>query len=91
MSYVSKNSAGTLLVRRKREEDTSLLTYAGLLECALRQEQSLDPGETLVRIVVGLFDESELFTLGRIQAPLHAIGLLQLLEGQHEELGIMLV
>lgn len=36
---------------------------AGLLERALREQQTLDAGQALVRVVIGLLDECELFTL----------------------------
>ena len=65
--------------------------YADLLECSLSQQLSLDPGKSLMRVVVSLFDQAKLLSLTLVQAALHTVGLLQSLQGQDEQLGVMLV
>ena len=46
---------------------------------------------TLVRVIVSLFDERQLFTLRLIQTPLDGVRLLQLLESKNQQLGVVLV
>lgn len=64
---------------------------AGLLERALREQKTLDARKRLVRVVVGLLDQGELLALRLVQATLDAVRLLELLEGEDEELGVVLV
>lgn len=73
------------LVVRVKEFD------AGLLEGALGEEQPFDARETLVRVVVGLLDQGELLPLRGVEPALDAVGLLELLEREHEQLGVVLV
>ena len=51
-----------------------------LLERALSQQVTLDPAERLVRVVKGLLNQTELFTLILIQASRHGVVLFQTLE-----------
>lgn len=51
----------------------------------------LDPGESLVRVVISLFNQTQLFSLLLIQAHCHRVLLLQALQSQNEQLGVMLV
>jgi hypothetical protein len=44
-----------------------------------------------VRVVVGLLDERELLSLRGVESPLDRVGLLELLEGKDEQLGVVLV
>ena len=64
---------------------------AGLLERPLRQQETLDTGQTFVRVVVCLLDERELLTLRLVEPALHRIRLLQLLQREDKELRIVLV
>lgn len=64
---------------------------AGLLERALSEEQPLDARERLVRVVVRLFDESEFLALRLVETTFDRVGLLELLEREDEELGVVLV
>lgn len=64
---------------------------AGLLECPLGEEEPLDPGETLVWVIVSLLDEGELFPLRLVETSVYRVGLLELFEGEHEKLGVVLV
>ena len=64
---------------------------AGLLERSLREQETLDTGQTFVRVVVCLLDQRELLTLRLVQPALHRIRLLQLLERENEELRIVLI
>lgn len=50
---------------------------SNLLEGTLSQQLSFDSREGLVRIVVGLFNETKLFPLALVQATLHTVGFLQ--------------
>lgn len=43
---------------------TRLLIH--LFECSLGEEMTLDPGQSLVRIVVRLLNQTQLFTLGLV-------------------------
>ncbi len=62
-----------------------------LFKGALRQEEALDATQRLVRVVVGLLDQAELLALVRIEARLDAVRLFQVLQGQDEQLCIVLV
>ena len=62
-----------------------------LLEGALRQKVALDAGESLVRVVVGLLDQPQLLALLLVQADGHGVLLLEALERQDEQLGVVLV
>ncbi|KAI3486863.1 hypothetical protein L1887_49501 [Cichorium endivia] len=64
---------------------------ASLLECALREHESLDARERLVRIVERLLDERELLALALVQTALDRVGLLERVERQHEVLDVVLV
>lgn len=44
-----------------------------------------------MRIVVGLFDESELFSLRLIETSFDTVRFLELFESENEELGVVLV
>jgi hypothetical protein len=61
------------------------------LERALGEEESLDSGEGLVRVVVGLFDEGEFFSLRLVKSSLDTVGFLELLEREDEEFRVVLV
>ena len=65
--------------------------YADLLESSLSQQLSLDPGESFVRIVVGLFDQTKLLPLTLVQSTLDAVGLLQTLQSENQQLRVMLI
>lgn len=62
-----------------------------LLESTLGEEKSLDTRERLVRVVVGLFDEGEFFTLRLVESSLDTVRLLELLESEDEEFRVVLV
>mmetsp|Transcript_889 Transcript_889/g.2132 ORF Transcript_889/g.2132 Transcript_889/m.2132 type:complete len:706 (-) Transcript_889:1206-3323(-) len=62
-----------------------------LLEGSLSEQVALDPAESLVGIVVGLLNKAQLLTLLLVQACLHRVLLLQPLQSQDEQLGVVLV
>ena len=62
-----------------------------LLEGALREQVALDARERLVRVVVGLLDEAELLTLRLVEARRGRVALLEPLEREDEQLGVVLV
>ena len=62
-----------------------------LLERSLREHVPLDTGQSLVRIVVRLLDERELLTLRLIETILHIVRLLQALQRENKQLGVVLV
>lgn len=64
---------------------------SGLLERSLGEQQSFNSREALVRVVVGLLDERELLSLRGVESTLDRVGLLELLEGKDEQLGVVLV
>mmetsp|Transcript_6161 Transcript_6161/g.24641 ORF Transcript_6161/g.24641 Transcript_6161/m.24641 type:complete len:696 (-) Transcript_6161:121-2208(-) len=64
---------------------------AHLLEGALREQVALDAAECLVRVVVRLLDEAQLLALVLVEANGEAVDLLEALERQNEQLGIVLV
>lgn len=64
---------------------------AQLLEGPLREEVALDPRQGLVRVVVGLLDKAELLALRLVEPALDAVGLLEVLERQDEQLRVVLV
>ena len=51
-----------------------------LFEGSLGEEMSLDPGQGLVRVVIGLFYQTQLLSLALVQTALHTVGLLQSLQ-----------
>ena len=51
----------------------------------------LDSGKSLVRVVIGLFHQAKLFSLLLIEAHSHSVLLLQALQSQDEQLGVMFV
>mmetsp|Transcript_33281 Transcript_33281/g.109100 ORF Transcript_33281/g.109100 Transcript_33281/m.109100 type:complete len:1053 (+) Transcript_33281:4096-7254(+) len=79
------------LVARRQVRVHVLELNRDLLEGTLRQQVALDAAQSLMRIVVGLLDETQLLTLRLVQARLHGVLLLQPLEGQDEQLGVVLV
>mmetsp|Transcript_3491 Transcript_3491/g.11579 ORF Transcript_3491/g.11579 Transcript_3491/m.11579 type:complete len:907 (-) Transcript_3491:778-3498(-) len=62
-----------------------------LLEGALRQQVALDARERLVRVVIGLLDEAELLALRLVEARGGRVRLLEPLEREDEQLGVVLV
>ena len=52
---------------------------------------TLDPGQSLVRIVICLLYQAKLFPLALVESTLHAVGLLQPLQGEDEQLSVVLV
>lgn len=73
------------LVVSVEELDTSLL------EGTLSKKQTLDTGQAVVRVVVRLLDQGQLFTLRLIETTLNTVGLLELLKGENKKLGVVLV
>lgn len=65
--------------------------HSGLLECTLREQQTLDTGQTLVGVVVRLLDQGEFLTLRLVETAFDEVRLFQLLESEDEQLGIVLV
>ena len=64
---------------------------ADFLERSLSQQVTLDPRQCFVRVVVGLFDQPELLALTLVQARLDGVGFLESLEGENEQLRVVLV
>mmetsp|Transcript_7034 Transcript_7034/g.20668 ORF Transcript_7034/g.20668 Transcript_7034/m.20668 type:complete len:555 (-) Transcript_7034:1166-2830(-) len=64
---------------------------AHLLEGPLRQQVALHARQRLVRVVVGLLDEAQLLALVLVQAGVDAVVLLEALQRQDEQLGVVLV
>ena len=62
-----------------------------LLEGTLREQVALDSRESLVRIVVGLLDQTQLLSLLLVQACLDGVLLLEPLQSQNEQFGVVLV
>ena len=62
-----------------------------LLEGALRQEMALDARQAVVRPVVRRLDQAQLLALRLVQAALDAVRLLEPLERQNQQLGVVLV
>lgn len=62
-----------------------------LLEGTLGQEVPLDPRQSLMRVVVGLLHQAQLLALLLVQPHSHGVLLLQTLQGQDEQLGVVLV
>ena len=58
----------------KTPPQTTRITWSQthLFEGSLRQQMTLDPGERLVRVVIGLLDQTQLLSLGLVQSALHA-------------------
>ena len=65
--------------------------HAHLLKGALGEQVALDAVEGLVRILECLLDEGELFPLVLVQPRLDGVGLLESLEAEDEDLGVVLV
>jgi hypothetical protein len=57
----------------------------------LRQQQSLDSRQALVRVVVSLFDQGQFLSLRLIKTTLDTVCLLELFQCQYEQLGVVLV
>lgn len=64
---------------------------ADFLEGSMTEQMPLDPRESLVGIVIGLLDESQLLSLRLVQARLHAVCLFQSLQAKDEDFRIILV
>mmetsp|Transcript_8730 Transcript_8730/g.18587 ORF Transcript_8730/g.18587 Transcript_8730/m.18587 type:complete len:747 (-) Transcript_8730:2392-4632(-) len=62
-----------------------------LLELALSQQVALDALQSLVRVVVGLLHKPQLLPLLLVEAHRHHVLLLEPLQGQDEQLGVVLV
>ena len=62
-----------------------------LLEGTLSKQVTLDSGQGFVRIVVGLLYQAQLLSLLLVQARLDRVLLLKSLQGQDEQLGVVLV
>ena len=52
---------------------------------------TFDPGESLVGVVVSLLDQPELLSLALVEPALDTVGLLQPLQSQDQQLGVVLV
>ena len=52
---------------------------------------TFDPGESLVGVVVSLLDQPELLSLALVEPALDTVGLLQSLQGQDQQLGVVFV
>lgn len=52
---------------------------------------TLDPRQGLVWVVVGLLDEAQLLSLALVKPRLDAVGLLQSLQRQYQQLGVVFV
>ena len=57
----------------------------------LREQMTFDPGEGLVRVIVGLLDQAQLLSLRLVEARLHAVCLFETFQRQDEELCVVLV
>mmetsp|Transcript_14739 Transcript_14739/g.38930 ORF Transcript_14739/g.38930 Transcript_14739/m.38930 type:complete len:664 (+) Transcript_14739:435-2426(+) len=79
------------LVARRQVRVHVLELDRDLLEGALCEQVAFDAAQSLMRIVVGLLDETQLLTLRLVQARLHGVLLLQPLQGQNEQFGVVLV
>jgi len=64
---------------------------AGFFEGPLSEEVTFDARQGLMGVVVGLLDESQLFSLALAQSRLDRIRFLESFEGQDEKLGVVLV
>jgi len=73
------------LVVRVKELDT------GLLERSLSQKQSLDSGERLGGMIVGLFNQRQFLSLTLVESSLYRVCSLQLFQRQDQKLGVVLV
>ena len=62
-----------------------------LLESAHGEKMPLDATQSFVRIVVSLFNETQLFTSSTVETNLKSQSLLEPLEGKDEELGVVFV
>lgn len=62
-----------------------------LLESPLGEQVPLDSGQSLVGVVIGLFHQAQLFSLLLVEAHSHCVLLLQALQSQDEQLGVVLV
>mmetsp|Transcript_100146 Transcript_100146/g.251032 ORF Transcript_100146/g.251032 Transcript_100146/m.251032 type:complete len:367 (+) Transcript_100146:3702-4802(+) len=82
---------GLDLVARRQVGVHVLELNRHLLEGTLSQQVPLDAAQRLMRIVVGLLDQTQLLTLLLVQPRLHGVLLLQPLQGQDEQFGVVLV
>ena len=64
---------------------------ADFFESSLCQQVTLDTRQGFVRIVVSLFNETQLFTSSTVETNLKSQSLLEPLEGKDEELGVVFV
>ena len=62
-----------------------------LFEGTLREQVALDARERLVRVVVGLLDQAELLALRLVEPRGGRVRLLEPLEREDEQLGVVLV
>ena len=62
-----------------------------LFECPLREQVPLDPGESLMGVVISLFNQTQLLSLLLVQAHCHRVLFLQALQSQNEQLGVVLI
>ena len=62
-----------------------------LLEGTLGEHVALDASQSLVWVVIGLLHQAQLLTLLLVQPDSHSVLLLQALQGQDEQLGVVLV
>lgn len=89
---MSKNSATVQDASTSHlTRDAITLTNPRLLEGPLSQQKPFDTREALVGIVVRLLNQGQFFSLRGVQAALHAVRLLQLLQREDEELRVVLV
>lgn len=62
-----------------------------LSEGPLSEQMTLDSRQGLVWVVVGLLDEAQLLSLALVKPRLDAVGLLQSLQRQYQQLGVVFV
>mmetsp|Transcript_13888 Transcript_13888/g.19297 ORF Transcript_13888/g.19297 Transcript_13888/m.19297 type:complete len:202 (-) Transcript_13888:339-944(-) len=61
------------------------------LESSLSKQVSLNSAEGFVWVIVGLLDETELFSLRGVESALDAVCFLESFQGQDKQLGVVLV
>ena len=64
---------------------------ATFLECPLGKQVTLDARQSLVWVVISLLNQTQFLTLVLVEPALHAVGLLETLEAQNQQLGVMFV
>ena len=67
------------------------LQHSYLFESTLGEQVPLDPGQGLVGVVISLLHQAQLLPLLLVQPDSHRVLLLQALQGQDEQLGVVLV